>query len=117
MLRFVVHWLVITLAVWVASSIVPGVHAISWGPLLIVGLVLGLVNAIVKPVLFVLTLPITVLTLGLFYLVVNGIAFGLACWLVPGVSVDGPLSAILGALVVSIVSWFVGALAGGVVRR
>ena len=71
-------------------------------------LVLGLVNALVRPVITILTLPLTIITLGLFYLVVNGLAFGLAAALVPGFSVDGFGSAVLGALVVSIVSWVIG---------
>ena len=71
-------------------------------------LVLGFVNAIVRPILVILTLPITVLTLGLFYLVVNGIAFGLAAALVPGFDIASPTSAILGALLTSVISWFIG---------
>ena len=71
-------------------------------------LALGFVNALVRPVLTVLTLPITVLTLGLFLLVVNGIAFGLAAFLVPGFRVAGLGPAILGSLVVAGVSWIIG---------
>ena len=70
---------------------------------------LGFVNAVVRPVMTLLTLPLTVLTLGLFYLVVNAAAFGLAAALVPGFSVASFWSALLGALVVSLVSWVVGA--------
>ncbi|HEU4370918.1 MAG TPA: phage holin family protein [Methylomirabilota bacterium] len=69
------------------------------------GLVLGLVNALVRPVLLVLTLPLTVLTLGLFLLVLNGLCLALTAWLVPGLDVDGLVPAGLGALVVSVVSW------------
>ena len=76
--------------------------------LVFAALVLGLVNALVRPVITILTLPLTIITLGLFYLVVNGLAFGLAAALVPGFSVDGFGSAVLGALVVSIVSWVIG---------
>ena len=71
-------------------------------------LMLAIVNAIVRPVLFILTLPITVLTLGLFYLVINGIAFGLAAALVPGFAVSSTMSAIGGALLTSVISWFLG---------
>jgi len=63
-------------------------------------------------VMVLLTLPITILTLGLFYLVVNGLAFALAAFVVPGFAVDGLLWAMLGALVVGLVSWFVGAVSG-----
>jgi putative membrane protein len=66
------------------------------------------VNAVVRPILLILTFPITVLTLGLFYLVVNGLAFGLAAALVPGFEIRSWTAAILGALLTSLVSWFIG---------
>jgi putative membrane protein len=78
--------------------------------LFIAAFVLGLVNALVRPLLTILTLPITIITLGLFYLVVNGLAFGLAASLVPGFDLDGFGSAVLGALLVSLVSWVLGAI-------
>ncbi|MGE0042181.1 MAG: phage holin family protein [Vicinamibacterales bacterium] len=109
MAPFLVHWIVLALALWVTSYLVPGVQVSSWAALAIGALVLGFVNAVVKPVLVILTLPITVVTLGLFYLVVNGLAFGLAAAVVPGFSVTSFGAAILGALVMSLVSWFVGA--------
>lgn len=105
---FLIHWVVVAIALWVTAYLVPGVTISSWTSLAIAALVLGFVNAIVKPVLVILTLPITILTLGLFYLVVNAIAFGLAAALVPGFSVAGPVAAIVGALVTSLVSWFIG---------
>ena len=70
---------------------------------------LGFVNAVVRPVMTLLTLPLTLLTLGLFYLVVNAAAFAIAAALVPGFSVASFWAALLGALVVSLVSWFAGA--------
>jgi putative membrane protein len=87
---------------------VSGVTVASWSALAIAALVLGVVNAIVRPVLLILTLPITVLTLGLFYLVINGIAFGLAAAVVPGFQVSSWTAAILGALLTSVISWFLG---------
>jgi putative membrane protein len=84
----------------------------SWTALAVAALVLGVVNAFVRPILTLLTLPITVLTLGLFLLIVNGTAFALAAWVVPGFSVDGFWWAVLGALLVSIFSAFVGKVAG-----
>ena len=81
---FLIHWLVVAIALWLTAMLVPGVTITSWVTLALAALVLGFVNAIVRPILVILTLPITVLTLGLFYLVVNGIAFGLAAALVPG---------------------------------
>ena len=111
MYRFLTHWLIIAIALAVAAWLLPGVRISSWPALLIGALVLGFVNAVVRPFMVFLTLPITLITLGLFYLVVNGAAFALAAAVVPGFEVLGCGSAILGALLVSLVSWFVGMFA------
>jgi putative membrane protein len=111
-MRFLIHWLVTGIALWVTAYILPGVVVSSWQALAIAAIVLGLLNALVRPVLVLLTLPITVLTLGLFYLIINGLVFLLAAKLVPGFAVAGFWWAVLGALVVSLVSWLVGNLAG-----
>ena len=108
MRSFLLHWLVTGIALAVGARIVPGIVVESTGTLLVSALVLGLVNAVVRPVMVILTLPITVLTLGLFYLVVNGAALGFAAWLVPGFKVASLGSAILGALVVSLISFLLG---------
>lgn len=108
MAGFLIHWIVLAIALWVAADLVPGVRVSSWESLAIGALILGFVNAVVRPILTILTLPITILTLGLFYLVVNAVAFGLAAALVPGFSVDSAGAAIFGALVTSLVSWFIG---------
>lgn len=108
MRSFLVHWLITAVALAVTAKLVPGVHVSSLPALVISGLVLGLVNAFVRPVLVVLTLPITILTLGLFYLVVNGAAFALAAAVVPGFTVVSLGAAIVGALVVGLVSWVLG---------
>lgn len=108
MAGFLVHWLVLAVALWVAAYLVPGVGVSSWQALALGALILGFVNAIVRPILAILTLPITILTLGLFYLIVNAAAFALAAAVVPGFSIASFGSAILGALVVSVVSWFIG---------
>ena len=105
---FFVHWIVVAVSLWVAAYIVPGVVVSSWHALGIGALVLGFVNAVIRPVLTILTLPITALTLGLFYLIVNAAAFGLAAALVPGFSVQSFWSAVLGAIVVGLVSMFIG---------
>jgi len=104
MRRFLLHWLVTAVALAIAVRLVPGLRVASAGVLIAGALVLGLVNAVIRPILVLLTLPLTVLTLGLFYLVVNGAAFGLAAALVPGFSVASLGSAVLGALVVAVVS-------------
>ncbi|MEE8130138.1 MAG: phage holin family protein [Vicinamibacterales bacterium] len=106
--RFFAHWLTTALALGVAGWILPGVTISSPTALLVAALVLGFINAVVKPILVLLTLPITVMTLGVFYLVVNGMAFALAAWLVPGFIVRSFGWAMLGALLVGAVSWFIG---------
>jgi putative membrane protein len=109
MVGFLTHWFFTAVALGVAAWILPGIHVTSWLALAVSALVLGFVNAIVRPLLFIVTLPITILTLGLFYLIVNGMAFGLAAAVVPGFEVDSFGWAVLGALVVSLISWFIGA--------
>ncbi len=108
MQRFLSHLLTVGIALAVTAWVLPGVEIVSIPALVVSALVLGFVNAVVRPILFVLTLPITVVTLGLFYLVINGAAFGLAAWLVPGFNVGSLGWAMVGALMVSVVSWFVG---------
>ena len=113
MQRFLVHWLVIALALWVTAYILPGVHFDSTTALAVAAIVLGLINAVIRPILTILTLPITILTLGLFYLLVNGFSFFLASKVVPGFTVSGFWWAVLAALLVSIVSAFVGSFFKG----
>jgi putative membrane protein len=102
--RFFLHWIITAIALGAAARLVPGIHIASGPVLVIAALVLGFVNAIVRPVLVLLTLPLTVLTLGIFYFIVNGAAFGLAAALVPGFTVASLGAAILGSLVVALVS-------------
>ena len=110
---FLVQWLVVAIALWVTAYIVPGVTFSSTTALAVAALVLGLVNALVRPIITILTLPLTILTLGLFYLVVNGVAFAIAAAVTPGFNVAGFGSAIIGALLVSLVSWVVGSVVKG----
>jgi putative membrane protein len=112
MKNFLIHWVTVAVSLWVATKVVPGVEVGSLAALAIAALVLGFVNAAVRPVLVILTLPITLITLGLFYLVVNAAAFGLAAFFVPGFAVSGLFSAMLGALVVGAVSWLIGLFTG-----
>ena len=112
MKRFLLHWLVVAISLALAAYLVPGVRVGSLTALAVGSLVLGLVNALVRPVLVLLTLPITIVTLGIFYLVVNGLCFGLAAFLVPGFTSHGLWPSLLGALVVAITSWALGAVLG-----
>ncbi len=109
---FVVRLLIGALGLWLAQALVPGVEIHGAGTLLVAALLLGIVNAFVRPLIVVLTLPITVVTLGLFLWVVNAAMLGLVAALLDGFTLAGFGSALLGALVVSvtgwIASWYVG---------
>jgi putative membrane protein len=104
---FVLRVIVNTLAIVVAAKLVPGIEVDGVLAAIAAGLLLGVINAVVRPVLLVLTLPITLVTLGLFLLVLNGLCFWLVAAVVKGFQVAGFWSAVLGALVVSVVSWVV----------
>lgn len=107
-----VTWLLSAVALFVAARFVPGVSIASFQVALVAAAVLGLVNALVRPLVTLLTLPATLLTLGLFLFVVNGAMVGLAAYLVDGFTVDGLLSGIGLAVVVTLVSavlsWLLG---------
>ncbi|HVH67739.1 MAG TPA: phage holin family protein [Gemmatimonadales bacterium] len=106
--------LVITaLGLWVASKIVGGFQITGWDHLVVAALLLGIVNAVIRPVILILTLPLTVLTLGLFILVVNGFSLVLVSWIVPGFTLSGLGAAILASIVVGLTSWLGTAFVGG----
>ena len=90
---------------WIASKLVPGIEVKSTGSLIAAAVLLGLVNAFVRPVVFILTLPFTLITLGLFLLVINAAMLLLVSALLGGFNVHGFWAALLGSVVVSIVSW------------
>ena len=104
---FLLRLVVNAAALWVAAQLVPGIVVTGLTPLLLAALVLGLINAIVRPVLLILTLPLTLVTLGLFIFVLNAFCLWLTSRIVPGLDVQTFGAALLGALVVSIVSWLV----------
>jgi putative membrane protein len=110
LLRLLLVWLVNALALLAVSYLMPSVQVTSFGAALAAALVLGLVNAVIRPILVVLTLPVTVLTLGLFILVINGALFLAVANLLEGFQVAGLWPAILGAILFSIVSWLLSAL-------
>lgn len=99
-----------TIAVFVAAKVLPGVHIASLSTALIVAVLLGVVNTFLKPILFFLTLPPTILSLGLFAFILNALMVLLVSRLVPGFSVDSILWALLFSLVVSIISSFLESL-------
>jgi putative membrane protein len=110
---FLFRLLITALGLWAAAAIFPGIRLDGWGNLVLAALLLGIVNAVIRPIILVLTLPLTVLTLGLFILVVNGISLALVAWMLPGFHVDGLWSAILGSIVVGLTSWFASTFVGG----
>ena len=103
------RWLLSTLALLAVAYLYPGVHVDSFFAALVAALVLGLVNALIRPVLVVLTLPVTIITLGLFLFVINATLFWFVAQIVKGFSVDGFLAALVGSLLYSlitlVVSW------------
>lgn len=109
---FVIRTLITLLGLLLASAIVPGVQIVGSGSVILAAILLAVVNAIIRPIAILLTLPITILTLGLFLLVINAAMFGLVAALLDNFSVAGLGSAILGAMIVSITSmiasWYIG---------
>lgn len=107
----IVRILISAVAVYVASLFIPGISVTGGvSTYLVVAIVLGLLNAFVKPILTILTIPITILTLGLFLIVINVLMVYLAAYLVPGFNVSGIIAALLFSLVVSIVTSLIDAI-------
>jgi putative membrane protein len=108
--RLLAVWLINALALMAVAYLMPSITVSSFGAALIAALVLGLINAFVRPVLILLTLPVTVLTLGLFIFVLNGLLFWMVGSWLEGFSVAGFWPAVFGAILFSIVSWALSAL-------
>ncbi|HVW06509.1 MAG TPA: phage holin family protein [Vicinamibacterales bacterium] len=109
-MRFLARLFLNALAILIAARMVPGLQLSGTGAALAAGALLGLVNVAVRPVILLLTLPFTLVTLGLFIFVVNAICLWLTSLLVPGFSIAGFWPALIGALVVSVVSWILNGL-------
>jgi putative membrane protein len=109
---FLLRALIVAAGLWVADRLLPGISIQGPATFLLAGALLGLVNAVIRPIVVFFTLPLTLVTLGLFLFVVNAAMIGLVAALLPGFRVAGFLSALLCSLVVSVVShvasWFVG---------
>jgi putative membrane protein len=105
MIGFLVQAAFTAAGLWLADLILPGVTVTNTTTLIIAALLLGVVNAIVRPILVVLTLPITIVTLGLFLLVINGLMVGLVALVLDGFVVTGAVAAILAAIIISLTSW------------
>ena len=100
---FIIRLCISALSLGLAAYLIPGIHVQGWTTLFLAAFLLGLVNAIVKPILVLLTLPITVVTLGLFLFILNAAMLGLVAWLLPGFAIAGLVPAILGWLVMTVV--------------
>lgn len=105
-MSLLINWIVSALVILVGAYVVPGVHVDGFVTALVAAVILGILNAIVKPILLVLTLPINILTLGLFTLVINAVVILLVTSFVPGFTVDGLGWAILYSIVISVISSF-----------
>ena len=110
MIRLLIVWLINALALIAVAYLMPGIAVSSFGAALVAALVLGLVNAFVRPVLVLLTLPVTILTLGLFIFILNGLLFWMVGTWIDGFVVDGFWAGFFGAILFSIVSWALASL-------
>jgi putative membrane protein len=110
--KFIVRAIFGALGLWLSSVLVAGVHFSDNTTLILAAVLLGIVNAFVRPVVVILTLPITVVTLGLFLLIVNAAMIGLVAWLLSGFQVNGLVPGILAAIITGVTSWI-----GGMILR
>jgi putative membrane protein len=105
-MNFLLQWVVYTLAIVITAYFLPGVHITGIMAAFFAAVIIGLVNAFIRPVLIILTLPINIVTFGLFILVINALLIMLSAWLVPGFVINGFWWAILFGIVLAIVSCF-----------
>ena len=105
MTGLLLRWFILTVAIMTAAYLFSGIHVSGFGSALFATLILGILNAFFRPILFVLTLPINVLTLGLFTFVINALLLMMTSGVIGGLVVDGFGSALFGSLIISVVSW------------
>lgn len=113
MSAFLIRWLITTAAVFVTANIVPGIHCDKFGALLGAALLLGIINAFIRPVLLLLSLPLIIVTMGLFIFVVNALLLMLVSSLVPEFHVAGFWSAFFGSIIISFISWVLSSIFRG----
>jgi putative membrane protein len=109
-LRLIITWLLNAVALLVLPYVISSIHVASFGSALVAALVLGFINTLIRPILVLLTLPVTLLTLGLFIFVINGLLFWFVGSFISGFSVGGFWSGVFGAIVYSIISWILSSL-------
>jgi putative membrane protein len=112
MMNFVLRVVIGALGLWLAAEVVPGIDVRDGRALLAAALLLGIVNAILRPIAVVLTLPLSIVTLGFFLLVINAAMLGLVAWLLDDFQISSFWSALFGSIVVSVTSWFAWRLIG-----
>jgi putative membrane protein len=110
MIRIAILWLVNALSVYATAHLLNGIHIRNFGAAIVVALVLGFVNAVLKPLMVLLSIPFIIVTLGLFLLVINALLLQLSAALVDGFSMDGFWWAVAGSLVISFISWVLSSL-------
>lgn len=112
-MKLLIVWFLNALALLAVAYLMPSIHVTGFGSALIAAAVIGLVNILIRPILVLLTLPVTVLTLGLFIFVINGLLFFLVGHILQGFEVQSLLSGVLGAILYSLISWALTALVLG----
>ena len=110
MVKLLARWFLLAAALLLTAQFYPGIQVQGYGSALVAALILGLLNTVVRPVLVVLTLPVTVVTLGLFLFVVNAIVFYFAAWLLPGLQVTGFGAALVASLLYSVCGMLIDAV-------
>ena len=100
-----IRWFILTFAIIIASYLVDGIRVGGFFSAFLAAAILGILNAFLRPILFILTLPLNIMTLGLFTFVINGILLMMASGVIPGFEVHGFWSAVFGSLLISVVSW------------
>ncbi len=110
MLKLLLVWLINAVALLAVAYVMPGIAVASFATALVAALILGLVNAVIRPVLVLLTLPVTIITLGLFIFVINGLLFWFVGSFIQGFVVSGFWVGVFGAIVYSLISWALSSL-------
>jgi len=113
MIGFLLRWSMNLLALMVAASVIRGIRIDSLGMGILAAGILGVVNAVLRPLVLLLTLPITIITLGLFTLVINAVMLQIVASLVPGFTIETFSAALVGAFIVSVVSWVLNIFVSG----
>ncbi len=102
-MHFLIRLLINGIVFYLIARYVPGIHANGFGSAVLAAFIFGIVNAIIRPIVLLLTLPFTIITLGLFVIIVNALMFWLATWIAPGFKVDGFVPALIGGIIMAIV--------------